>query len=364
MSVKKIWSGNTALGFIGGSLLTFGANYFGNHQQTNRLPLSQPEVEVLFTYPKTFRKIGFIEVEKRILELIQSANKSIHVQSYSFTSPNIVKALIEAHNRGVKVNLILDKENEKRSSDAVLALVKHKIPVKIRRLSGIAHSKIMIIDEKIVQTGSYNYTRNANERNDENILIIYNSPEITKKYVENWNECNKHSAEPWSESRGGKSWENTYSTPGGLIKLNHNVDSDKTQSIYPKTAVYPNIKQAIDSATKSIYMSAGGDFSDLIGHALIDAKNRGIEIKIMVNSNLSQDFRNYLLTLQSKGIVVRKQPKLNKKPSAVLIVDHTQRLIITNLNCTKSAKAYIQKITAITTTLNRFAKSWSEASTI
>ena len=111
-------------------------------------------------------------------------------------------------------------------------------------------------------------------------------------------------------------------------------------------------------------MSAGGDFSDLIGHALIDAKNRGIEIKIMVNSNLSQDFRNYLLTLQSKGIVVRKQPKLNKKPTAVLIVDHTQRLIITNLNCTKSAKAYIQKITAITTTLNRFAKSWSEASTI
>ena len=362
--MKKIWDANMAIGFISGSMLTFSANYFGNQHKANKISLNESEVEVLFTYPKTFRKIGFIEVEKRIIKLIQNAKTSIYVQSYSFTSPNIVKALVEAHTGGVKVNLILDKENEKRSSEAVMTLLKHNIPVKIRRLSGIAHSKIMIIDEKIVQTGSYNYTRNANERNDENILIIKNNPVIVKKYITNWNECHRNSVDPWSESKGSKPWEDTYSTQVGWRKLSNSPliqDSEKTNSIYPRSRAYPNIQQAIDAASKSINMCAGGDFSSLIGHALIDAKNRGVEIKIMVNSNLNKDFRNYLLTLQSIGIIVRKQPKLNKKPSAVLIVDGNQRLIITNIDSPKSSKGYIHKITSMANTLKKFNQEWSQS---
>ena len=62
---------------------------------------------------------------------------------------------------------------------------KEKIPVFIDRCSGVAHNKIIIIDNKTVITGSYNFSRNAYSRNAENVLVIFNV-EIAKNYTKNW----------------------------------------------------------------------------------------------------------------------------------------------------------------------------------
>ena len=48
--------------------------------------------------------------------------------------------------------------------------------------SGKMHHKVIIIDESIVITGSYNFSRNAEEKNDENVLVIY-SPRLAKEYL-------------------------------------------------------------------------------------------------------------------------------------------------------------------------------------
>jgi len=113
------------------------------------------------------------------------AKKSVLVQAYSFTSAPIAEALVNAHKRGVKVEVILDKsrKNEKKSSAPFLSA--GGVPVKIDTTRGIAHNKVMIIDDEIVITGSFNFTKRAEEKNAENLLIIHDR-KLAEKYVENW----------------------------------------------------------------------------------------------------------------------------------------------------------------------------------
>jgi phosphatidylserine/phosphatidylglycerophosphate/cardiolipin synthase-like enzyme len=56
----------------------------------------------------------------------------------------------------------------------------------------IAHNKIIIIDKEIVITGSFNFTKAAEEKNAENLLII-KSADLAKAYIENWNRHFEHS---------------------------------------------------------------------------------------------------------------------------------------------------------------------------
>jgi phosphatidylserine/phosphatidylglycerophosphate/cardiolipin synthase-like enzyme len=56
----------------------------------------------------------------------------------------------------------------------------------------IAHNKVMILDDEIVITGSFNFTHNAEERNAENLLIIHGK-ELAARYTANWQEHCKHS---------------------------------------------------------------------------------------------------------------------------------------------------------------------------
>ena len=121
-----------------------------------------------------------------IVNLINQAKKSIYMQGYSFTSNPIAKALLRAVKRGVKVEVILDKSQftgDYYSSSQLL--LKNKIPVWNDNKVNIAHNKVLIIDESIVETGSFNYTVSAQRYNAENVLIIHNEA-LAKQYLNNW----------------------------------------------------------------------------------------------------------------------------------------------------------------------------------
>ena len=87
---------------------------------------------------------------------IDNAQNYILVQGYSFTSELLAKALVEAHRRGVKVAILLDKSQPTAVGAQIYFVKNAGIPVSIDYVSGIAHNKIMIIDDKIVLTGSFN----------------------------------------------------------------------------------------------------------------------------------------------------------------------------------------------------------------
>ena len=121
-----------------------------------------------------------------IVDHINHAKQSIRIQAYGFTSEKIIKALIEAKNRGVNIEIILDRSNfQKKKLDTIKLLHKHSIPVYQDNAKGIAHNKIMIIDNKKVITGSFNFTKNADYNNVENVVVL-DDVNVASKYTANW----------------------------------------------------------------------------------------------------------------------------------------------------------------------------------
>jgi phosphatidylserine/phosphatidylglycerophosphate/cardiolipin synthase-like enzyme len=131
-----------------------------------------------------------------IINEISNAKTEILVQAYSFTSSPIAKALVDAHKRGVKVEAILDKSQRKETYTEATFLANMKVPTYIDDKHAIAHNKIMIIDKVTVITGSFNFSKAAEEKNAENLLII-KSKELASVYIDNWMKHKEHS-EPYA----------------------------------------------------------------------------------------------------------------------------------------------------------------------
>jgi len=120
-----------------------------------------------------------------VVRELNAAKVSVLVQAYSFTSAPIAKALVEAHKRGVNVQIILDKSNHTEKYSSADFMHNVGIAVQIDAKHQIAHNKIMVIDGATVITGSFNFTKAAEENNAENLLVI-RSPELAAKYAANW----------------------------------------------------------------------------------------------------------------------------------------------------------------------------------
>lgn len=118
--------------------------------------------------------------EAVIVDTIHQAQESIYIQAYSFTSKPIVHALIMAQQRGVKIQIILDAKTKVPPYVTYTGL-----SIYMEKMPGLAHNKVMIIDGKIVLTGSYNFTKAAKYRNAENLIKIEDL-KIAQKYLENW----------------------------------------------------------------------------------------------------------------------------------------------------------------------------------
>jgi len=127
-----------------------------------------------------------------IIDRLDKAADTVLVQAYSFTSPPIAKALVDAKNRGVKVLILLDRGQEKAKSSEWSTVRDAGIKTKFDKKHAIAHNKVIIIDGITVITGSFNFTRSAEFKNAENLVII-NDKDVAKKYVENWEIHDAHS---------------------------------------------------------------------------------------------------------------------------------------------------------------------------
>lgn len=116
---------------------------------------------------------------------IGGAVRTILVQTYSFTSVPIARALVAAHDRGVVVRVISDRENETARYTALDYVANHGVEVRVDDRVRIAHNKVMVIDDRVVLTGSFNWTKAAQESNAEN-LVILSSPALAASYTANW----------------------------------------------------------------------------------------------------------------------------------------------------------------------------------
>jgi len=121
-----------------------------------------------------------------IVRTIDAANSELLVQAYGFTSVPIIEAVVNAKARGVEVKIILDKSNEQKQYTAATFLKNHGIEPLIDDKVAIAHNKVMVLDRRNVITGSFNFTKAAQQRNAENVLFVLDAPETAEAYARNW----------------------------------------------------------------------------------------------------------------------------------------------------------------------------------
>ncbi|MFE0758752.1 phospholipase D family protein [Inquilinus sp. NPDC058860] len=114
------------------------------------------------------------------------AERSVLVQAYSFTAPEIAQALAAAKARGVDVRVILDGSQETDRYSVATYFQNHGLTPLIDDQVAAAHNKVIVVDGRDVFTGSFNFTRSAQSRNAENVLLVANNPALAKAYIENW----------------------------------------------------------------------------------------------------------------------------------------------------------------------------------
>ncbi|MBU1035352.1 DUF1669 domain-containing protein, partial [bacterium] len=134
--------------------------------------------------------------QKEIIKNINQAEAFINIAMYIFTDREIALPLVKAQERGVKVRLYLDQDQVDYQYSQSRFLVQRGIKTRISSNNYIMHHKFAIIDNPILLTGSYNWTFSANNRNDENLMVI-DDPETIKifqnQFVNLW--TNKYSLE-------------------------------------------------------------------------------------------------------------------------------------------------------------------------
>jgi len=154
----------------------------------------EKEKECLTTQNQVIIGVYFSPNDKcsnKLIYWFNRANKSIHVLIYSFTLDSISDALIKAHERGVEVLIVMEKSQISKYSEYE-KLKKAGIYVRLDNNPALMHNKVAIIDGKIVITGSYNWSKDAEERNNENMIIIL-SIEIAKIYEDEFQKIWKES---------------------------------------------------------------------------------------------------------------------------------------------------------------------------
>jgi phosphatidylserine/phosphatidylglycerophosphate/cardiolipin synthase-like enzyme len=128
-----------------------------------------------------------------IVRAISEAKQSIFVQAAQFTSPSIARALVSAHQRGVDVRVILDRRKDDNDHSQTDRLVDSGLPAFADGSHHTAHNKVILIDHRLIITGSFNFTTESESENAENLLLIDNKPDLVLAYEKNFKEHLGHS---------------------------------------------------------------------------------------------------------------------------------------------------------------------------
>ena len=163
------------------SCLTFYA-----HAQSDHLDMDVEVLGVYFTPPAN--------AAVAIVKAIDASVREVLVQAYGFTHNGIAQALVRAHERGVRVRVLLDQKSQSSNRYVIGVLSDAQIELRQDGKHAIAHNKVMVIDQAIVITGSFNFTNSAASRNAENFLVL-KSEDLAEQYRLQWKNHWAHSVE-------------------------------------------------------------------------------------------------------------------------------------------------------------------------
>ena len=163
---------------------------------------------------------------QKMISNISRATDTIWLQMYSFTSEQLAKALIQAQKRGISVELLLDKGTLFQERSKVAVLGKNSIPYFVDSKAGNAFGNVAIIDKQSVIAWSAGAIDDKKAAFTDNMLIISNTPNITDRYIQNFEkrkalseteavfcshstQCKVHKAAEATKKTAENTWEGT-----------------------------------------------------------------------------------------------------------------------------------------------------------
>lgn len=140
-----------------------------------------------FECPGTVRFSPHGGAEGVVMETLRQARSTVHAAIYALTSPSIEAALRERAEAGVRVAL---KADRRQSADAAQATALSRlraagVAVEVSRAARPLHHKFAVVDSRWVITGSFNWTRPAESRNRENVLVL-DCPALAERFDAEW----------------------------------------------------------------------------------------------------------------------------------------------------------------------------------
>ena len=322
-------------------LYSFNLLHFEPVSDTNNAPQkirTNSDVELFFVDPLKYTSSQNVCVNEpclALVELINNAQHTIDFAVYGFEKEEkIQQALLNAKERGVKIRGVVDKTADNKSyykdTDTLakkLQNVKNdytdssKRPKKYRE--GIMHNKYFIVDGTYVWTGSMNISPNCITYNA-NVSVLIKSPELAKAFENDF-----------EQMYAGK----FHTQKKGPSKTKIVVTDDMTEI---KPFFLPEDKNTaaeiinlINGAKEYIYVPIFYLTYQDYANALIRAKKRGVDVKVIVDATSVKNPSTVHKKLQKEGIEVKVENWGGKMHMKSLIVDN-EYIVVGSMNFTKS----------------------------
>ncbi len=124
-------------------------------------------------------------IRRHLLDAIRDSRQRIDVAVYQITSTELARALVAAKERGLRVRILTDQEKSKTDGPAMRIVRAAGLPVRTLGISeqSLMHHKFAIFDDRLVATGSYNWTQTAERANYENVVLL-DDPKLVSRFAE------------------------------------------------------------------------------------------------------------------------------------------------------------------------------------
>jgi phosphatidylserine/phosphatidylglycerophosphate/cardiolipin synthase-like enzyme len=239
------------------------------------------EIQAFFStpylvYPDVPKDRVMPPFEQAIIADIDGAQQSIELATFEYNLKPLADALVRASQRGVQLRVALDRETLEDPTDARWAgyLEDAQIPIAWEDSDAFLHSKFIIVDGRVVWTGSWNVTINDTYRNNNNLLRI-TIPPLVQNYQ---TEFEQMFAGRFSNSKLPQT-PNPRVQQGELVVENY---------FSPSEPIEPHILERLANAQQSVRFLAFSYTSDPIADAMIDARRRGLVVQgVMETRNVA-----------------------------------------------------------------------------
>lgn len=261
---------------------------------------------------------------REILTQINQAQESIDIALYGWDAiPEIHNAILNAKSRGVKIRIVYDTSaNNYYPETKEIVKIADKSATEGKQI--LMHNKFMIFDEKKVITGSMNFSETDFSGFNSNCLFFINSVKIAHIYLEEFNQM-----------INGKFHNAKASVTHKTVLLGN---TKVTPFFSPKDRIITtNVIPLVENAKTYIYIPTFILTHDELASSLIRAKQRGVDVKIIIDATNTFASRSKVKLLRQAGIPVKVENYAGKVHSKSIIIDD-RYIIAGSMNFTVSGE--------------------------